>query len=307
MSCSDKFSTSYLPKKILKDDLTPPIKRRNAASQTVLTLPPVLPKHVEDVLSSYINYNEDQQQTYEDDVANSTVIDHEARDASLRRKLFERSFDSVRSCDILSDLKNDIAHLSPPPRSPEINIMRSARKSRDIFNTSFACISPIRRESFGALSPIAKTDTPVRRRNGDRLCGSDSSIALIGSTPERLTRSLSSQYMETSSSELKPFERSYDDELMQISQQSLHPTTPLRRNKNRVANRKNLSQSFSLLEPPEIVKMGDDDTTQHRLDSGFNDASEKLNDYIDKCTDISMKSILETTDHLISSTPSKTN
>lgn len=308
-STSQSFNNfGYLHKNISKEDQMPPAKRRNAVCQTVLTLPPILPKHVEDVLSTYFNFTEDQQQVHEVDVS-VTNIDYEARDASLRRKLFEQSFDSARSCDIMCDIQNDLAHLSPPPQSPEINtVTRLSDKSNSFFDNSHHSIqlSPIRRESFGALSPISKSESPPNKSKlgNDRRCDSESSI-IIGSTPERLTHCRSSQFMEISS-DSKRFDRSYEE--MQISQQSIHPTTPLRSNRMRSTNRKNLSQSFLLFETNDDTKV-EGNSKLPKTDSGFNEVLDNVNDYnFDRYLDISMKSVSTTdTEHLISSTPSKNN
>lgn len=92
---------------------------RDGCCQTELTFPSILPKSVEDILRPYFTYTNDQQQTPSKicDKTNTTM-DQEIRDASLRRKLFETSFNSSDSGNFQQiELADD---LSPPPKSPEL-------------------------------------------------------------------------------------------------------------------------------------------------------------------------------------------
>lgn len=86
---------------------------RDSSSQTVLSFPPILPPEVEEILKPYFNYQEDQQQ--ELDYKENTV-DYEARDALLRRKLFD-----MNDCqEIEEPVIYEYDHFSPPPKSPEL-------------------------------------------------------------------------------------------------------------------------------------------------------------------------------------------
>lgn len=100
---------------------------RSTTTQTELTLPPILPADLEAALKPYFTFTQEQQQNFDGDdgditmnsVFSDTTIDHEARDASLRRKLFHHSPTSseVSSVDFQRDeLKLD----SPPPQIPKM-------------------------------------------------------------------------------------------------------------------------------------------------------------------------------------------
>lgn len=92
--------------------------------QTELTLPPTLPKEVEDALRPYFTFMQNQQKTPSKDcdmsfnitMQNASVIDHDARDASLRRKLFLGSNVSDHSADYEREVHLD----SPAPQTPEM-------------------------------------------------------------------------------------------------------------------------------------------------------------------------------------------
>lgn len=73
--------------------------------QTVLTLPPVLPKELEDALKPYFTYNSDQQQVC-------------PSEASLFRKLFDNELDSseIHSCTPEPD--PPLSPISPPRLTP---------------------------------------------------------------------------------------------------------------------------------------------------------------------------------------------
>lgn len=89
---------------------------RDAICQTELTLPPKLPAELEAALMPYFNYTKNQQQSPPKDL--DKTIDHDARDASLRRKLFKTSISSNSSYD--SDIQTELNGLSPPPHSPVV-------------------------------------------------------------------------------------------------------------------------------------------------------------------------------------------
>lgn len=103
---------------------------RSTTTQTELTLPPILPPDLEAALKPYFTHTQEQGQQQSppdgDDgdatmnsVFNDTTIDHEARDASLRRKLFHNSPTSseVSSTDYQQvELNLD----SPAPQTPDM-------------------------------------------------------------------------------------------------------------------------------------------------------------------------------------------
>ena len=94
-------------------------RKRDAICQTELTLPPNLPKELAEALKPYFTYTMNQQQSpLKAGEDCDTTIDHDARDASLRRKLFKTSVSSASSCD--GDISIDLKGLSPAPQSPEI-------------------------------------------------------------------------------------------------------------------------------------------------------------------------------------------
>lgn len=98
---------------------------RDNSCQTELTLPPILPKEVEDALRPYFTFTQDQQQTPTEDCDsqfNTTMqyvstIDHDARDASLRRKLFQNF---ANTSDHSSEYERDVNLDSPAPQTPEM-------------------------------------------------------------------------------------------------------------------------------------------------------------------------------------------
>lgn len=165
------------------------VQKSDGICQTVLTLPPILPKAIEDIFANYFTYNEDQQQIHKIEDCDTTT-DHEARDASLRRKLFRTSLNSTsKSSDTESNYEMELGALSPLPQSPAISY-----NNRTNFRTfdspltmnhvspSILSISPIDRDqSFGSLSPISKEKTPAQSTKKIK-CESGSSI--YRSTPE---------------------------------------------------------------------------------------------------------------------------
>ena len=101
-------------------------RTRDGCCQTELTFPAKLPKELEDALAPFFSYSENQQQSPNkencDITMNSTAnttIDYEARDASLRRKLFQTSATSSElSC---LEHEREILQLdSPTPQSPQM-------------------------------------------------------------------------------------------------------------------------------------------------------------------------------------------
>lgn len=147
--------------KIILPSSKPPAARptRNASAQTELTLPPILPAELEAALRPFFTFTQDQQQSPSKETigANST-IDHDARDASLRRKLFDASLNSTQSNDFQLDMDDC---LSPAPTSPEV--LRSGASKMTEQRRSFSLsLSPVRSEtdrhgsSFGSISPITR-------------------------------------------------------------------------------------------------------------------------------------------------------
>lgn len=99
---------------------------RDDCCQTELTLPPILPKEVEDMLKPYFTFTQNQQQSPAKccDSPNNNIsmrseaaIDHEARDASLRRKLFQTC---ANTSEICNGYERDIHLDSPVPQTPEM-------------------------------------------------------------------------------------------------------------------------------------------------------------------------------------------
>lgn len=89
---------------------------RDGICQTELSLPPNLPKEIEDLLKPYFSQTMNQQQSPAKDC--DTTIDHDARDALLRRKLFNQT--SSSSASSVYDDHVDLECLSPAPCSPEM-------------------------------------------------------------------------------------------------------------------------------------------------------------------------------------------
>lgn len=87
---------------------------RDNSSQTVLSFPPVLPPEIEEILKPFFNYQENQQQKL--NYKENSEVDYEARDALLRRKLFD--INDLREFD--EPVIHEYDHFSPPPKSPEL-------------------------------------------------------------------------------------------------------------------------------------------------------------------------------------------
>ncbi|XP_035785524.1 protein aurora borealis-like [Anopheles albimanus] len=186
-------------------------RQRDGVAQTVLTLPPVLPPEVEAVLSKFLTFNEDQQQKNNVptlDESSASSIDHDARDASLRRKLFNiissdggaeesETEGADRFSNSLDDL--DLIALSPAPVSPEVltgsqeaeRALQQALKRSRYFGSQEALgdvsLSPViesdNESSFGALSPISRNSMSPSPAKSYELHHSDLD-AIYRSTPE---------------------------------------------------------------------------------------------------------------------------
>ncbi|XP_053679238.1 protein aurora borealis [Anopheles nili] len=179
-------------------------KFRDGTCQTVLTFPPNLPKVIEDVLQKYLIFNEDQQQKHELplDVSSSSSIDHDARDASLRRKLFNTSAinedtdsdagSANRFQNSIEDL--DLRALSPPPISPEVMVIPELANVQDLKRIRYYGSQDILNHviesdgdsSFGALSPISKSSLSPSPNEAYEQHHSDVD-AIYRSTPEPST------------------------------------------------------------------------------------------------------------------------
>lgn len=188
--------------KIILPSAKPARPSRNAFAQTELTLPPILPHELEEALRPFCTFTQDQQQTpTKETIGANSTIDHEARDASLRRKLFDASLNSNESDGRDFQLELDEC-LSPAPTSPEMirsgdaisknRDFQSPNEERRSFNLS---LSPVRAESegrcssFGSLSPISRAvQSPTAAnasKKSSRMCTNNSSIyqSTPGSSP----------------------------------------------------------------------------------------------------------------------------
>lgn len=86
---------------------------RDSSAQTILSFPPDLPPEIEAVLKPYFSYHENQQQDIDKE---EVYVDYEARDALLRRKLFDiNDYQEIEEPAIY-----EYDHFSPPPKSPEL-------------------------------------------------------------------------------------------------------------------------------------------------------------------------------------------
>ncbi|XP_011297641.1 protein aurora borealis [Fopius arisanus] len=83
---------------------------KDCATQTVLTLPPVLPADLEEALKPYLTYTQDQNTPSSEDEANSS-------NNSLRRKLFFTHDESTEEEDELSFVLSPLKDPSSPPQS----------------------------------------------------------------------------------------------------------------------------------------------------------------------------------------------
>lgn len=123
---------------------------RDGIAQTILTFPSKLSQEIEEMLQNFFTFNEEQQQSPTVDC--DSTIDYEARDASLRRKLFETSHNSDCAADAELNRLLKYDEFSPPPKSPDMETEALiGQNSGSSFNKS----------SFGSLSPISKLDSPL--------------------------------------------------------------------------------------------------------------------------------------------------
>lgn len=266
------------------ESIRPP--KRDAICQTELTLPPILPKELADLLLPYMTFTMDQQQSSAKINCDIDETERDARDASLRRKLFETSLNTTSSSGG-NDIQLALNCLSPPPKSPETGtVFEFSARNYGSPTGSNASLSSIcdQASSFGSLSPISKTiTTPTRPIQQNHSSLSASSI--YRSTPERIAyrtsssnslinmsmdcsvigprspaplkrKSLSASFCNMKNGQASSFTaelNDYDDDVNDgaiiMSDSALdgsgNSETPTSRNKNRVANRKNLSRSFS--------------------------------------------------------------
>lgn len=130
---------------------------RDSMAQTVLSLPPTLPKDLEVALAPYFMFTECQQGTSNLSDTSVNAIEYDLRDASLRRKLFDYQCAPGVDDETFADIST--CHLttgSPPPRSPEVIKSGSFGKFDEAFFKS-RLSDPMEKSSFGSLSPIAQT------------------------------------------------------------------------------------------------------------------------------------------------------
>lgn len=130
---------------------------RDNVAQTILSLPAILPKELEDALAPYFVFNECQQSTSNLTDTSISAIEYDMRDASLRRKLFdhhgvpsgadEETFAEISTCHLTT--------ASPPPLSPEVLQSGKSNKFDEAFFKSRVS-DPMDKSSFGSLSPIAQ-------------------------------------------------------------------------------------------------------------------------------------------------------
>lgn len=100
---------------------------RDNCCQTELTLPPILPKDVEDVLRPYFTFTQNQQKlpiidcdsSFNTTMQSATEIDHDARDASLRRKLFQTATNTSHH-STETEFERDVHLDSPAPQTPDM-------------------------------------------------------------------------------------------------------------------------------------------------------------------------------------------
>ncbi|XP_035901128.1 protein aurora borealis isoform X1 [Anopheles stephensi] len=180
-------------------------KHRNGMCQTVLSFPPNLPQEVEDMLQKYLTYNEQDQQQKHDgslDVSSASSIDHDARDASLRRKLFntsavidDRDSDGSGASRYGNSTDDfDLRALSPAPQSPEVVVVQDKMSEQDLKRSRYYGSQDVLNHivesdadsSFGALSPISKSLASLSPIEAFEQHHSDAD-AIYRSTPEPST------------------------------------------------------------------------------------------------------------------------
>ncbi|XP_055693872.1 protein aurora borealis [Lutzomyia longipalpis] len=276
------------------EEVPAPPGKRVGVAQTVLTLPPRLPKEVEDALAPFFTFTADQQQppSAED---GADGYDQEKIDASLRRKLFGPPEDTDGEQEIEEDEADAV--VMPPPQQMWTNTPENWGKkfrgrnfdspnNRSSFSPNLSD-TPIKRETFGSLSPIGKLSA-----SGGNYKARSSTSSIYQSTPERLSTRSGSEHSVEMSPDMGPMQKSMEmslvyaeveEEPMQLSQNdtlAIHET-PIR---CRSASRKNLSHSFSQIADTddgmeffggrtEVAKRDTPQVTFTRTDSGFNDGS----------------------------------
>lgn len=141
---------------------------RDGICQTELSLPPNLPKDIEDLLKPYFSQTMNQQQSPAKDC--DTTIDHDARDASLRRKLFNETASIDTSSLSEYDDHVELECMSPPPCSPELvgeNILKLFRFTVKLVDKKF------HRKSFSSKRFYKSNLLPVSFRRRKFLCFRD--------------------------------------------------------------------------------------------------------------------------------------
>ncbi|XP_055856868.1 protein aurora borealis [Episyrphus balteatus] len=141
---------------------------RDNAAQTVLSLPPTLPKDLEAALAPYFTFNECQQST--SNLADSSIsaIEYDIRDASLRRKLFDYQGVSCMDDDTCAEVERcQLTSASPPPQSPEVLKCKSAKFDDAFFKSRLS--DPMDKSSFGSLSPIAQNSSSPETKHRSRI------------------------------------------------------------------------------------------------------------------------------------------
>lgn len=144
--------------KKLRDSPASKLTRDNYC-QTELTLPPILPKEIEDMLKPYFTFTQNQQRTptevCDSPITNMSMhsegaIDHEARDASLRRKLFQTC---ANTSEHGTGYERDIHLDSPVPQTPEM-VCKIRRFSIffSSFQVKYAIILGSQKYSISSLS-----------------------------------------------------------------------------------------------------------------------------------------------------------
>ncbi|XP_055908151.1 protein aurora borealis [Eupeodes corollae] len=149
---------------------------RDNFAQTVLSLPPTLPKELEAALAPYFMFTECQQSTSNLADTSISAIEYDIRDASLRRKLFDyqgissiedETFAGVESCQLTTS--------SPPPQSPEVIKSKAAKIDDAFFKSRLS--DPMEKSSFGSLSPIAQSSSPTDLEPRSQICVSKNVVA----------------------------------------------------------------------------------------------------------------------------------
>lgn len=137
---------------------------RDAVTQTAISLPPILPREVEDMLKRYQLINNDNdlsRSNVEDEALDSSLSNRSMMDVStLRRKLFINRPQTPTDNNELFNSCN--VELSPAPRTPQLVRNSSELKhiSLSAGNDSFST------DMFGELSPI-KACTPIMTSSQD--------------------------------------------------------------------------------------------------------------------------------------------